>query len=54
MINYQPLYQTLSDLKDSHWLEILPEQISQAFELNSNGNAAKWLDVIEKLPQKKT
>jgi tRNA (mo5U34)-methyltransferase len=53
MINYQPLYQALSDLKADDWVDMLPEQISQAFDLNSNGNAAKWLDIIDQLPAKK-
>ncbi len=32
---------------------MLPGQINQAFDLNLNGNAAKWLEIIDQLPQKK-
>ena len=50
MIDYQPLYQTLSELKADAWIEILPQQLEQAFDLNSHGSAADWFDTIEQLP----
>ncbi|MFW5443881.1 MAG: tRNA 5-methoxyuridine(34)/uridine 5-oxyacetic acid(34) synthase CmoB [Methylococcaceae bacterium] len=50
MIDYQPLYQILSELKAEAWLALLPKQLEQAFDLNSNGNAASWLETIEQLP----
>ena len=50
MINHQPLYQALTELKADEWVALLPEQIKQAFELNTNGNAAKWLETLECLP----
>ncbi|HHA18263.1 MAG TPA: tRNA 5-methoxyuridine(34)/uridine 5-oxyacetic acid(34) synthase CmoB [Methylophaga sp.] len=50
MIDYQPLYQTLSELKAEAWVEILPQQLEQAFDLNSHGSAADWFDTIEQLP----
>ncbi len=51
MIDYQPLYQTLAELKAQAWIDVLPHQIKQAFDLNSNGNAAKWLATVEQLPK---
>ena len=50
MINYQPLYQVLTDLKAEAWVELIPQQIQQAFDLNSNGNAAGWLKALGQLP----
>ena len=50
MIDYQPLYQTLSELKAEAWVEIMPQQLKQAFDLNSHGSAANWFDTIEQLP----
>jgi tRNA (mo5U34)-methyltransferase len=50
MIDYQPLYQILSEQKADAWVEILPQQIEQAFDLNTNGNAANWLEVLAQLP----
>lgn len=49
-MDYQPLYKTLSDLKADDWVNMLPQQIDQAFDLNSNGNAAHWLEILEQLP----
>ena len=51
MIDYQPLYQALTELKAEQWVNLLPQQIKQAFDLNSNGNAAKWLATLEQLPE---
>ncbi len=50
MIDYQPLYQILSEIKADAWVEILPQQLEQAFDLNSHGSAAAWFDTIEQLP----
>ena len=50
MIDYQPLYQTLSELKAEAWVDLLPQQLKQAFDLNSHGSAAGWFDTIEQLP----
>ena len=50
MIDYQPLYQTLLELKAEAWVELLPQQLKQAFDLNSHGSAAGWFDTIEQLP----
>jgi len=52
MINYQPLYETLAELNADTWVELIPQQINQAFELNSNGHAAQWLETLKQLPEK--
>lgn len=51
MINYQRLYQELLDSKADVWVDILPQQIKQAFELSSNGHIGQWLKIIEQLPK---
>ncbi len=51
MIDYQPLYKQLVELKSEAWVDIIPQQISQAFDLSSNGNIATWLEALEQLPQ---
>jgi len=51
MINYQLLYQALLDAKVVEWTELIPQQLEQAFELNSNGNSANWKQVISELPE---
>ena len=51
MIDYQPLYKALIELKSEVWLEILPSQINKAFDLNRNGHAANWLQLLEELPE---
>ncbi len=50
MIDYQPLYKVLLDAKADAWVDMLPSQLAQAFDLSANGNAAAWLDTIEQLP----
>jgi len=51
MIDYQPLYKILTELKAETWVNLLPQQIEQAFDLNSNGNAEKWLTTLDQLPE---
>jgi len=51
MIDYQPLYKQLTELKAEAWVGIIPQQITQAFDLSSNGNAPAWLEALEQLPQ---
>lgn len=50
MIDYQPLYQTLLDAQVSEWVDVLPQQLEQAFDLRTHGSAANWLNAITKLP----
>ncbi len=49
MIDYQPLYQMLIEAKAEAWVELIPQQLRQAFELNSNGNAVNWQNSIDQL-----
>ncbi len=49
MIDYQPLYQMLIEAKAEAWVELIPQQLRQAFELNSNGNAVNWQKSIDQL-----
>jgi len=49
MIDYQPLYQMLTEAKAEAWVELIPQQLRQAFELNSNGNAVTWQNSIDQL-----
>jgi len=53
MIDYQPLYQILTELKADAWVELLPQQIDQAFDFSSNGHAENWLATLEQLPEGK-
>jgi len=53
MIDYQPLLQTLTELKADAWVDLIPQQIEQAFDLKANGNAANWLAVLEQIAEGK-
>ena len=50
MIDYQPLYDALVDVKAEAWVDLLPQQISHAFDLEAHGTLAEWLSIIESLP----
>ncbi len=50
-INYQPLYQILLDASAAEWVKLIPQQLEQAFDLNSNGNSATWKQVISQLSE---
>jgi tRNA (mo5U34)-methyltransferase len=51
MIDYQPLFNTLIDAKADAWVNLLPQQLASAFDLNRHGNLAQWQSVIECLPK---
>lgn len=51
MINYQPLFQALLATNAGRWVDIIPRQLDNAFDLSANGNTAKWLDIIAQLPE---
>ncbi|KAF3978575.1 MAG: tRNA 5-methoxyuridine(34)/uridine 5-oxyacetic acid(34) synthase CmoB [Methylococcales symbiont of Iophon sp. n. MRB-2018] len=51
MIDYQPLFQALINAKADKWVEIIPQQLKRAFELNRNGSATQWLEIIANLPR---
>lgn len=50
MIDYQPLYQTLQEAKADAWVKLLPQQLTQAFDLARHRNLPKWLSLIESIP----
>ena len=50
MIDYQPLYNVLLDVKADNWVKILPQQISGAFDLAKHGTLPHWQSVIESMP----
>lgn len=51
MIDYQPLYDALRRAKADAWLDILPEQLEQAFDVGKHGTLAQWLDMVDNLPE---
>ena len=50
MIDYQPLYNALLDAKADAWVQLLPQQLSSAFEPTRHGNSEAWQTLIEDLP----
>jgi tRNA (mo5U34)-methyltransferase len=50
MINYQPLYSALLDVKADAWVEQLPQQLAQAFDATKHGDLEKWQTVVDSLP----
>ncbi len=51
MIDYKPLYQTLASVNADKWVDIIPQQLEQAFDFSSNGNAATWKQILLQLPE---
>jgi len=50
MIDYQPLYDLLSERGAEHWSAILAEQIQQKLNPEAHGNFSKWNAAVEQLP----
>lgn len=50
MINYQPLYDHLTERGADHWSAILPNQIQQKLNPDAHGNFTKWQAAVEQLP----
>jgi tRNA (mo5U34)-methyltransferase len=50
MIDYQPLYNALLDLKADAWIKLLPRQLAGALDSTKHGNSAKWQSVLNSLP----
>ncbi|MCX7098316.1 MAG: tRNA 5-methoxyuridine(34)/uridine 5-oxyacetic acid(34) synthase CmoB [Methylococcales bacterium] len=50
MTDYQPLYDTLLDAKADAWMDILPQQLAEAFDVNRHGTLAQWQATIDALP----
>lgn len=51
MIDYQPLYNNLLDVKADAWVKVLPQQLATALDLTRHGNLEQWQAVIECLPK---
>jgi tRNA (mo5U34)-methyltransferase len=51
MIDYQPLYNALLDVKADIWVKLLPQQLASAFDATRHGNLEQWQIVIERLPK---
>ena len=49
MIDTNAIYELLAPAKNEVWLEILPQQISKAFDFSVHGTSAKWQLIIESL-----
>ncbi|GFO72084.1 tRNA (mo5U34)-methyltransferase [Bathymodiolus japonicus methanotrophic gill symbiont] len=50
MIDYQPLYELLTERNAEHWSAILPDQIPQKLNPEAHGNFSKWNAAVEQLP----
>jgi tRNA (mo5U34)-methyltransferase len=51
MIDYQPLYNTLTDLKADAWIKLLPRQLAGVLDSVRHGNSAKWQFILNSLPE---
>lgn len=51
MIDFRPFYQQIATTPLSTWLETLPLQLKQ-WQQHTHSNYAKWVKIIEHLPQK--
>lgn len=50
MIDYQPLYEALTDAKAEAWVKLLPEQLEQGFDQTKHGNLADWQALVDSVP----
>lgn len=50
MIDYQPLYETLLAAKADPWVEVLPAQLTRAFDKTRHGTLPHWQMLIDSLP----
>lgn len=49
MDDYTPLYQALTEAKAGQWVDLLPQQIADGFDISTHGTSAKWQNIIENL-----
>jgi tRNA (mo5U34)-methyltransferase len=49
MDDYAPLYQALNEAKAGQWVDLLPQQIADGFDISTHGTSAKWQNIIENL-----
>jgi tRNA (mo5U34)-methyltransferase len=50
MFDYQPLFQALSAANAQAWVDLLPHQLAQAFDVNKHGALSEWQRRVENLP----
>jgi tRNA (mo5U34)-methyltransferase len=50
VINYQPLYDALTDAKADAWVKILPGQLAKGFDFSKHGTLAEWHALIDSMP----
>ena len=50
MSDYQTLYNRLREAKADVWVDRLPQQLAQAFDVSKHGDLANWLDLIAAIP----
>lgn len=49
MMDYAALYQALTEIKAGPWVDLLPQQIAEGFDISTHGTSAKWQNIIENL-----
>jgi len=49
MIDYQPLYDALTDAKADAWVKLLPQQLEHGFDPAKHGNLAQWQALIDSI-----
>lgn len=54
MMDYQPLYNALTDAKAEAWAKQLPQQLEQAFALAKHGDLAQWQALLASVPELST
>ncbi|MGR9014551.1 MAG: DUF1698 domain-containing protein, partial [Gammaproteobacteria bacterium] len=50
MIDYQPLYDALTEAKAEAWAELLPQQLKQGFDQSKHGDLAQWQALVDSVP----
>ncbi|MDD5277508.1 MAG: tRNA 5-methoxyuridine(34)/uridine 5-oxyacetic acid(34) synthase CmoB [Methylovulum sp.] len=53
-MDYQALYNGLLDAKADAWVKLLPQQLAQAFDTTKHGDLAKWVSLLDAIPQLST
>jgi len=51
MIDYQPLYDVLTEAKLQKWVQLLPTQIERALSQSKHGSLTVWKDIVDELPE---
>jgi tRNA (mo5U34)-methyltransferase len=49
MTDYTLLYKALTEAKAGAWVDLLPQQIADGFDISTHGTSAKWQNIIENL-----